>query len=84
MSTGAAGQDAACFREGVWTPLSPACQAFNEGNYYHVAKGRAVLCGAFNSYACAVGSNQNAGLNTVLPTWLRMTKPNYYEVGRCP
>jgi hypothetical protein len=49
-----------------------------------VTKGRAVRCGAYNSYVCAKGSNQNAGLWTMMPSWLKETAPDYYEVGRCP
>jgi hypothetical protein len=63
---------------------SGTCEDFNEGNYYHVAKGRAVRCGIGGSYACAIGSNQNLGLYNTLPTWVRRTAPNYYEAGECP
>ncbi|CAF0981342.1 unnamed protein product [Rotaria magnacalcarata] len=51
---------------------------FNDNNYNHVAKHRAI-----NSlgYALAVGSNQNMGLyNLFVKTNLCMTKENYYEI----
>lgn len=46
-------------------------------------KGRAVRCGAYNSYVCALGSNQNAGLYNMMKTWLKKTGPGYYELGKC-
>lgn len=65
-------------------PPPATCEEFYDANYYHVAKGRAVKCGAWNSYVCALGSNDNLGLYTMLYTWVRKTGDSYYEAGRCP
>ena len=53
----------------------------------HVNYGRAYLCGWFNLYACAVGSNQQLGY---LYNWSLITLnedpagSGYYEVGPFP
>jgi len=50
-----------------------------------VSAGRAVQCGSFNGYACALGSNQNMGLDNVFYTnWLYSTKPGTWQIGQCP
>ncbi|MBX3205712.1 MAG: PHB depolymerase family esterase [Labilithrix sp.] len=60
------------------------CVTFEGTVYGHVAAGRAVRCGTGNSYACAVGSNQQLGLWNMMPKTLKATAPGYYEVGACP
>jgi poly(hydroxyalkanoate) depolymerase family esterase len=64
-------------------PPPATCEEFYDANYYHVTKGRAVKCGSFNSYVCALGSNQNLGLYNMIYTWVKKTGDNYYEAGRC-
>ena len=46
--------------------------------------GRASLCGAYNGYTCADGSNQNMGFYTLITTTLAETKSGYYVIGSCP
>ncbi len=65
-------------------PSSFECREFHSTNYDHVQTGRASRCGAFSSYICAVGSGQQAGLWSLVSTWLKETKEGYYELGRCP
>jgi hypothetical protein len=60
------------------------CEEFYDANYYHVAEGRAVRCGSFNSYVCAIGSNDNLGLYNMMSTWMKKTGDNHYQAGRCP
>jgi poly(hydroxyalkanoate) depolymerase family esterase len=59
------------------------CEEFYDANYYHVTKGRAKQCGAFNSYVCTIGSNENLGLYNLQKTWVKKTAPGYYQAGQC-
>jgi hypothetical protein len=65
-------------------PPATSCEEIYDANYDHVAAGRADRCGIGGSYVCARGSKDNLGLYTMMPTWIRMTGPAYYEAGRCP
>jgi poly(3-hydroxybutyrate) depolymerase len=61
-----------------------ACTATRSSNYTHVLQGRAVRCGSFNSYACAVGSGDNLGFwNTFTTTTVAETSSGFYELGSC-
>ena len=62
----------------------PSCTAFNDSNWHHVVAGRAVRCGVGGSYVCAVGSNIQFGLWTLMPSTLAETSPGYYVPGGCP
>lgn len=59
------------------------CKDYEASNYAHVTNGRADVCGTLK--ACAKGSNQMIGYYSMLQkTWLRETKPGYFEQGKCP
>ncbi len=60
------------------------CRSYGGNNYTQVQAGRAHLCGAYNGYACADGSNENMGLYTLIPATLAETSPGYYVIGSCP
>jgi len=64
-------------------PPAFPCQEFNATNYAHVQAGRAVRCGAYSAYVCAVGSGDQLGLWNLMPSWIKETKDGYYEAGRC-
>lgn len=60
------------------------CTEFTSSNYAHERAGRGVRCGSFNSYVCAVGSDERMGLwNTFATTTLRESPTGYFEIGRC-
>lgn len=61
-----------------------SCVEFNDTNYAQVAAGRAVRCGAYNSYACAKGSGESLGLwNTFYRSWVKSTDGAWWSLGRC-
>ncbi len=65
-------------------PPASACREFYASNYDHVIAGRAARCGSYATSVCATGSGQYVGLWNLVGSWLKETKPGYFEVGRCP
>lgn len=61
-----------------------ACREYSDTNWQHVIAGRAARCGVGGSYVCAVGSGTQFGLWTLVTSWLRETRPGWFEPGRCP
>jgi pimeloyl-ACP methyl ester carboxylesterase len=60
-----------------------SCKDCEASNYAHVKSGRAEVCGTLK--ACARGSKQMIGYYSMMQkTWLRETKPGYFEQGKCP
>ena len=64
-------------------PSTFSCRAFYATNYGHVQAGRAVRCGAYLAYVCAVGSGERLGQWNLVPSLVRETSDGYYEAGRC-
>jgi poly(hydroxyalkanoate) depolymerase family esterase len=69
---------------GTNNPSPYSCTEINASVWAHVLAGRAVRCGVGGSYVCAVGSNINFGLWTLMPSTLAETAPGYYVPGNCP
>lgn len=60
-----------------------SCTEFNDNNYAQVQSGRAVRCGAYNSYACATATGENLGLwNTFNKSWVHSVSGGW-AAGRC-
>jgi hypothetical protein len=64
-------------------PSTASCTEFNDNNYAQVNAGRAVRCGAYNSYACASATGENLGLwNTFNKSWVHSVNGGW-AAGRC-
>ena len=88
-SSGASTGSAASSSSSSGTGGAPAnggyqCTAITPTNWDHVTAGRATRCGVGGSYVCAVGSNVNFGLWTVMTSTLAETSRGYYVPGSCP
>lgn len=60
------------------------CRSFAASNYAHVQAARAVRCGSFSSYTCAVGSNENLGLyNVFVQTTLYESPAGFFSKTPC-
>lgn len=79
----AASPDAASAPDAATSSDAGSCTETYASNWDHVVAGRAVRCGSFNSYTCAVGSGDNLGLWNLTLTWVKQTGPGYYRAGRC-
>lgn len=61
------------------------CENHASMNAQHISAGRAVACGTFNWYACAVGSQESLGYRFSFSTInVAETSEGYFEEGVCP
>lgn len=69
----------------ISTPIiaNATCTEFTATNSAHISAGRASVCSFW--YACAVGSNENLGMNNAFTTTTLKEDPaGYFAKGTCP
>ena len=70
----------------ISTPIiaNATCTEHTSSNSAHVAAGRAYTCGTWNAYACAIGSDENLGLNNSFNITTMKEEGGVFSEGTCP
>ena len=77
------GFDAGAWSGFTWPSTTATCQTYTDTNIDHVMFGRAHLCGATFTDACANGSNTDLGAYGTTTTTIHSTTFGSYDLGAC-